>query len=433
MENQVPQPSLEAAEPPWCVDRVIQTHLLRQRPSKAPDHQAENAAMMALVEALATDPESVAQRLVEIALGLTGAGSAGLSLVDREDGREVFRWIATAGEYTRYLRGTMPRDFSPCGEVLLRGEPLLMRDMVGAYPYVEVLQPPPTEVLLVPFAKDGTLIGTVWIVGHRPDHTFEEEDLRIVKSLALFASAVSTTVGLVQGLVAREAGYSRELKDTRLLHDVACRLIGAEGSHVLFGEILDAAIEITQADAGTIQLHCQDTGTLGFLATRGFEPGILAHFSCVDASSGSSCGIALATGQRVTITFRSDVPDPDESHRLHLEAGIQSAQSTPLISRTGQPLGMFSTHWRAHRELTERELRFLDLLGRQAADLIERTQVQEALRTSEKELREGARRKDEFLAVLAHELRNPLAPIRSGIDLLKQATRRAQSWRSCGR
>lgn len=37
------------------------------------------------------------------------------------------------------------------------------------------------------------------------------------------------------------------------------------------------------------------------------------------------------------------------------------------------------------------------------------------------ELRESDRRKDEFLAVLAHELRNPLVPIRTGIDLLKDA------------
>lgn len=407
--------------------------------------------MLELVGVLANDPDSVAQRLVEVALKLTGAGSAGLSLTETDDGKEIFRWIATAGEYARYLRGTMPRDFSPCGEVLRRAEPLLMCDMVRAYPYVDMLHAPPAEVLLVPFAKAGTLVGTIWIVGHSSGHTFDEEDLRIVKSLAVFASAVSATVGLVQDLVAREAQFStelalreqerrqldrlieerdqaaeaitRELKDTRLLHDVASRLIGAEGSHhALFGDILDAAMEITQADAGTIQLHDKASDTLSFLATRGFKPDILAHFSCVDASSGSPCGIALATGKRATIEFREDVPDPDGAHALHIAAGVRSAQSTPLLSRTGQPLGMFSTHWREPRELTERDLRFLDLLGRQASDLIERTQVQAALRTSEKELREGARRKDEFLAVLAHELRNPLSPIRTGIELLKQAS-----------
>lgn len=41
-----------------------------------------------------------------------------------------------------------------------------------------------------------------------------------------------------------------------------------------------------------------------------------------------------------------------------------------------------------------------------------------ALRKAENELREADRRKDEFLAMLAHELRNPLAPIRTASELL---------------
>lgn len=42
-------------------------------------------------------------------------------------------------------------------------------------------------------------------------------------------------------------------------------------------------------------------------------------------------------------------------------------------------------------------------------------------RLGEQALREADRRKDEFLAILAHELRNPLAPIRSSLDLLRSA------------
>ena len=46
--------------------------------------------------------------------------------------------------------------------------------------------------------------------------------------------------------------------------------------------------------------------------------------------------------------------------------------------------------------------------------------TQEALQASERQLREADRRKDEFVATLAHELRNPLAPIRNAVKILQR-------------
>jgi PAS domain S-box-containing protein len=53
-------------------------------------------------------------------------------------------------------------------------------------------------------------------------------------------------------------------------------------------------------------------------------------------------------------------------------------------------------------------------------DITERRRIEEALRLSEEKLKEADRRKDEFLAMLAHELRNPLAPIANAVHLLRQ-------------
>ncbi len=236
------------------------------------------------------------------------------------------------------------------------------------------------------------------------------------------------SVSVVRDITERkqiEAALADDLRDTRLLRELgAQQLVGGDASQ-LYEAILGAAMTISQADAGTIQLLDEGTRTLHFAATRGIEQALWSQFERVDAGSGSPCGVALARGARCFIVFDDPaLPDPDGSLRKHFEFGFRSAQSTPLISRAGRVLGMFSTHWKARRELPERELRFLDLLARQAADLIERMRAEAELRQREQELRESDRHKDEFIAVLAHELRNPLVPIRNGIELLKNARAR---------
>ncbi|MDQ3038562.1 MAG: PAS domain-containing protein [Pseudomonadota bacterium] len=54
-------------------------------------------------------------------------------------------------------------------------------------------------------------------------------------------------------------------------------------------------------------------------------------------------------------------------------------------------------------------------------DITERKRDEEQLRQLAAELSESSHRKDEFLATLAHELRNPLAPIRTGLQVMKLA------------
>lgn len=233
------------------------------------------------------------------------------------------------------------------------------------------------------------------------------------------------SVSVVRDITERkqsEAALAADLRDTRLLRELASQVVVGEGPRHLYEAILGAAMTIAQADGGTIQLLDEGTRTLQFAAIRGIERALWSQFERVDAASGSSCGQALARGERCFTTFDDpSLPDPDGSLRKHFEYGFRAAQSTPLVSRSGVVLGMFSTHWKQRRELPEREQRFLDLLARQAADLIERTLGEAELRKREQELRESDRHKDEFIAVLAHELRNPLVPIRNGIELLKNA------------
>ncbi len=84
--------------------------------------------------------------------------------------------------------------------------------------------------------------------------------------------------------------------------------------------------------------------------------------------------------------------------------GFRAACCVPLVGRGGEPLGTVEALFREPHRPPERQVRLVELYSRQAAAFVEATRIN-------RELREADRRKDEFLAMLAHELRQPIAAI----------------------
>jgi PAS domain S-box-containing protein len=194
----------------------------------------------------------------------------------------------------------------------------------------------------------------------------------------------------------RELALSEDDFDMQRHADVTLRLqristlLIREGNNgLLYEQVLDAAVDLMSADLGSMQLFHPERGELQLLASRGFDRESAAHWEWVRPDSPSSCGLALYAGCRVI------VPDI-ETHEAFARAadldalrrvGIRAGQSTPLVARSGRLLGMISTHWRRPHRPTELELQPLDVLARQAADLIERNATEKALRESREKFR----------------------------------------------
>jgi PAS domain S-box-containing protein len=108
---------------------------------------------------------------------------------------------------------------------------------------------------------------------------------------------------------------------------------------------------------------------------------------------------------------------PMERHELPLERalrGEQVKQAEVLVQLPGIPPRMVTVSGQALRDDTGRLLGAVVSLHDVSA-----SHEAELLRESREQLAEADRRKTEFLATLAHELRNPLAPISNGLHLLR--------------
>ncbi len=175
-----------------------------------------------------------------------------------------------------------------------------------------------------------------------------------------------------------------ELTDLHVLQSISSELIHEQRAEGLYEAIVDAAIRIMRSDYASMQMLVPERGVGGelrLLAFRGFNPQAAKFWEWVRADSKSTCGVALATRHRVvapdieTCEFIAD----SEDRQIYLQTGIRACQTTPLISRSGNTVGMISTHWRTPHLACERDFRLFDILARQAADLIERTRREQEL------------------------------------------------------
>jgi transcriptional regulator with GAF, ATPase, and Fis domain len=161
---------------------------LAVRPGADDPAHLQAARLVALARRIAEQPHDALQALVDLAMKATSAHAAGLSLSQQHHGDEVFRWVATTGDLADQLGATMPRWFSPCGDVLRKNVVTLMRSPVKHYPYISQLDMPIHEVLLAPFSVDGEPLGTVWAVSRDASKSFHLHDAQTLTELAAFVS-----------------------------------------------------------------------------------------------------------------------------------------------------------------------------------------------------------------------------------------------------
>ncbi len=172
------------------LDSIVITDELQRRPRRAADYKAENDALCALAQHLVDSPETLLQRLVDMTLQLCRCGSVGISIPETTpDGQRVFRWAVIGGAFAKYEGRTIPGDSSPSSVCLERGSPQLFSYPARFFPFCAEMDPEITEGLVIELRGHGEPVGTLWIVLHDRERAFDQEDVRLMTSLASFTAA----------------------------------------------------------------------------------------------------------------------------------------------------------------------------------------------------------------------------------------------------
>ena len=241
----------------------------------------------------------------------------------------------------------------------------------------------------------------------------------VIYSIAPMSDATGKITGLVivfSDITERKRAEERlraDLSALTRMHELSKRLLGAGGLQSLLQDIMDTAVAIVGAEKGTLQLL--EEGSLRIVAHCGHQEPFLKFFAAAE-NTVSVCGEATKCGERVVVQDieKSSLFVGTPSLMVMLEAGVRSVQSTPIMSRTGTLLGILTTQWNVPYSLSERDVWRIDLLVRQAADMIEQTKAEGALRKSNDELERRVEDRTKALRDLASHLQSIREEERAG-------------------
>ena len=389
--------------------------------------QRRNETIQLLSETLAqllraNEPDSIVTNLFDTIAAHVGADSYFNFMVDAQgETPQLHSW---AGVPEEIIETFSPADFTQamCGTVAETHQAIAANDIQNSTDEKTALVRALGIQTFVcnPLMVGDNLLGTLSFASHTRKF-FDDDEVDFLRIVAQYTAIALDRLRSAKALRSSEDLLAAELTSMQQLHDMTTRLIAMRDIPTALHEVLDAVIEIQHADFGKVRVYNPALNGLEIVAQRGFDESFIDRFRVVSLEDDSASGMAIRTKSRVVIEDVESDAAYAPGRSVAALGGYRAVQATPLISRSGDLLGMLLTHFRRPRRPTDRELRFIDLYARQAADFIELLHTKQELHESENQLRRQAEELEqqliasgrlvslgEITASMAHEFNNPL-------------------------
>ncbi|HEY0707885.1 MAG TPA: GAF domain-containing protein [Polyangia bacterium] len=403
---------------------------------KALDHAtavAERLQAVSTALSAATSLEQAAQVGVEQIATWLGARGGALALIDDEAG--VMRIASSYGVAPERLRDFREIPLSApvpvvdavkgCRPVVISGAEAL----AAGYPHlVAVVDPRFKAWVSIPFVHEDRAVGAAWFLFEEP-REFSASDTHVMMSIGRQAALAILRARAFEAERQARARVEHVLELTRRFEDITRRVSRAMSVDGMADAAIQGAAEAFRSASTAIYLLDDAGDNVRLLAGEGLPSGSNQRYALIPIAQDSPISQCLREARSIFLegraAYRQRYPESEQRIRGLLPEGELSMACVPLIVE-GRAQGALVLTFSSLRTFDEDERRFMVLLGDHCAlalaraDLFERER--DARMVAENALdraRTADQRKDEFLAMLGHELRNPLAPISTALQLVR--------------
>jgi signal transduction histidine kinase len=347
----------------------------------------------------ALDAQRIAEVVVDHILVEIGATTAALWVVD--DAHLVM--LRSNGYSNDAIARTGRLVIStafPIGDAVSRRTPILLHDRSDyavRYPESEArsraLGGPQGAIVCLPLASLERAVGVLTYVFEEP-RTFDADERTYFDLLAVHVEQALERTRLFEA-------ERRMRAHVEVLYELTAAAARATTLDELFEPALDSVCRALSVDRASVLLF-DDTGTMRFRAWRELSA---EYRNAVDGHS----------------PWRRDAEDPqpivvgdvtkDDAMQAYLpifaQEGIRALAFVPLV-HDRRLIGKFMVYSAEPRELTDADVKLARAIATQLAQGIARSKAEDETKKARSSAEEAARARAEMVAVVAHDLRNPL-------------------------
>lgn len=276
-----------------------------------------------------------------------------------------------------------------------------------------------SSLMLVPLNARGRTLGTISFVATESGYSYRPEDLSLAEELARRAAIALDNARLYQEAQQARQAAERAADRTSRLQMVTAALSESLTPEQVAEVIVEQSMATLEATAALVVLVSNNRTELEIVKSVGYQTDLVEAWRRFSINTDVPLAEAIRTGKPVWIeTLLDRITRYPHLAEIYNRYEFNAWIALPLVVE-GKSIGGMLLSFTEFRLLNQEDRDFILALTQQCAQAIVRAQLYDAERQARAEAEQANRIKDEFLAVLSHELRSPLNPILGWSRLLQ--------------